>query len=88
VIIAYNHAHPALSARRASNGSGAHDCALEATRTRGISTAPQKLDQGRFKSWLIRPEIPIYFMKYFSDFSISYRRGNFEHCQGFRSQDH
>jgi len=66
----------------------AHACALEATRTQVVSTAPQKLDQGSFKSWLIRPDIPIYFMKYFSDFSISYGRGNFEHCREFRSQAH
>jgi len=44
VIIAYNHAHPTLSALRASNGSSTHDCALEAMRTQGVSTAPQKPD--------------------------------------------
>jgi hypothetical protein len=32
-------------ALRSSNGSSTHDCTLEAMRTQGISTAPQKPDQ-------------------------------------------
>ncbi len=36
-IVVCNRAHPAPSALRASNGSGARDCALEATRTQVFS---------------------------------------------------
>jgi hypothetical protein len=44
VIIAYNHAHLAMCALRASNWSSTHDCTLEAMRAHGVSSAPQKPD--------------------------------------------
>src|SRR5215510_1638357 len=42
MITARNHAHPAPSELRASNGPSAHDCALEATRTQGFSGGVMK----------------------------------------------